>query len=145
MFNQKEVVTGAFFYQLFWVLGLIAIVVGGSLKSELGKEKLLFISAKTLVFAGFLYAAVGLFNYYGGLKFIIPWINSDQSRLVGVMGHPNLSGLYLSISLAAFGYFIYRRKHQLLEFRSIIFMLVVCLAGVLTGSCLLYTSPSPRD
>tara|TARA_B100000749_G_scaffold259657_1_gene230576 strand:- start:947 stop:2713 length:1767 start_codon:yes stop_codon:yes gene_type:complete len=133
-FNQKNVVSGAFFYQLFWVLGVFALMGAAGLNETLGKAKLIQVSARTLVFAGFLYAAMGLFGYYGGLKFVVPWLSSDQSRLVGIMAHPNLSGLYLAISLAAFGFFIYIRKHRLFEFRSLVFVLVVCLAGVLTGS-----------
>ncbi|MCK2150085.1 Wzy polymerase domain-containing protein [Marinobacter alexandrii] len=132
--NQKAVVSGAFFYQIFWVLGLIALVAGASLKEKVGKDKLIDISARTLVFSGFLYAALGLFGYYGGLKFVIPWLTSDQSRLVGLMGHPNLSGLYLAMSLAAFGYFLYSGRHRLLEFKSVLVLLALCLAGVLTGS-----------
>lgn len=133
-FNQKNIVSGAFFYQLFWVLGVFALMGASALNENLGKEKLIQFSARVLVFAGLLYAALGLFGYYGGLKFLVPWLSSDQSRLVGIMAHPNLSGLYLAISLAAFGYFIYLRKHRLFEFRSLVFILVVCLAGVLTGS-----------
>lgn len=134
IFNQKTVVSGGFFYQLFWMFGVFALIGAAGLNQTLGKEKVGRVSARTLVFSGFLYAAIGLFGYYGGLKFVIPWMASDHSRLVGIMSHPNLSGLYLSISLAAFGYFIYVRKHRLFEFRSLVFILIVCLAGVLTGS-----------
>jgi len=134
LLNQKTVVSGAFFYQLFWVLGLIALMAGASLNKQVVKENLMEISARALTFAGFLYAAIGLFGYYGGLKFVVPWLNSDQSRLVGLMGHPNLSGLYFAMALAAFGYFIYSGRHRLFEFKSLIFLLVVCLAGILTGS-----------
>lgn len=134
LLNQKEVVSGAFFYQIFWVLIGITLVGGAGLVHELGKERLIQLSARILVFSGFLYAATGLFAYYGALKFLIPWMNADQSRLSGMLAHPNLSGLYLAISLAAFSYFVYSRHHRLFEFRSLAFILVVCLAGVLTGS-----------
>lgn len=133
-FNQKQVVSGAFFYQLFWVLGLFALVAGESLKVEFGTQKLIYFTARVLAFSGFLYASVGLFGYYGGLKFLLPWMSNDYPRLYGVLAHPNLSGLYLSLSLAAFAYFINIGSHRILQFRTLVFVFVVCLAGILTGS-----------
>lgn len=134
LFNQKEVISGVLFYQLFWVVGGFSLVGAAALNQAMGRNYLIHFSARVLVFSGFLYAATGLFAYFGGLKFLIPWIDADQSRLVGIMAHPNLTAVYLSMSLAAFSYFVYASKHALFEFKSLFFLFVVCLAAVLTGS-----------
>tara|TARA_R110000823_G_scaffold266706_2_gene386473 strand:- start:261 stop:2030 length:1770 start_codon:yes stop_codon:yes gene_type:complete len=133
-FNKKEVVSGALFYQIFWVVGFFALIGSSALIARIGKQQFSTLSARVLVFSGFLYAMTGLFTYYGGLKFIIPWISVDQSRLVGFMGHPNLSGLYLAISLSAFGFALSKKINRPLQLQSIVFVLIVTLAGVLTGS-----------
>jgi O-antigen ligase len=132
--NQKSVVAGAFFYQIFWVLGLFALIVGSSFVNKYGRKRVSELTARFFVFSGFLYAATGLFSYYGGLKFVIPWIKADYPRLMGLMEHPNLSGLFLAISLAAFWLCVAKRGERLFHPKHVVFVLLVVLAGVLTGS-----------
>ncbi len=134
LFNKKEIVSGALFYQIFWVVGFVALIGSSAFIARIGKQKFFALSSRVLVFSGFLYAMTGLFTYYGGLKFIVPWISVDQSRLVGLMGHPNLSGLYLAISLSAFGFTLSKKLNRPLQLQSVVFILIVTLAGVLTGS-----------
>src|SRR5690554_3053132 len=137
-FNVKQISSAAHFYQIFWVIGSLAILCASGLIASEGRERAVYVAARVLVFAGFLYASLGLFNYYGGLKFLIPWISKDEPRLVGLMAHPNLSALYLALSLSAFVFLVKKKDFAVNYFLYFVYIFVVLYAAVLTGSRAFY-------
>lgn len=119
-----KIISPAYFYGIFWLLGALTLFLVSSLKRHFGLEKLSIWIGYSLLISGVLQATLGLGRYYGLLAKISPWLQPiGVERMPGLLNYPTITGFSLWISIYATVYLFCKNRINW-------FLAAVCMAPV---------------
>lgn len=109
--NAHYLVSGpAYMAGIFWLIGVLALFLIGTLRKWIGSERLIIYIAVTLLLSGLLQSVLGLARFFGLLAWFSPWLASVPGhRMAGLLNYPTITGFSVWLSIYATVYLFWKR------------------------------------
>lgn len=109
--NHYDLWQPVIFAAVFWIMGLLSLLLGAELALRVGRERTLTIIAYTMVVSGLLQAIAGVLRFYGLLAHFSIFLRPLKAdRLEGLFNYPTLTGFSLWLSICALVYLFCKRR-----------------------------------
>lgn len=117
-------------YLIFLLSGILVAVAAATLREH--SQDAVPLIARSLYWIALITATYGLLRHYGVLKFLLPWVTGETTRLLGPLNQANLTALVLGLGIISGIYLLISSRLRYVNL--LLAVSFMAIAASMTGS-----------